>query len=122
MKKILLPVLALLLFACNNNKKSGKEMLIGTWRPVELSGMDMDEEEKKNILEKASIEFTKEGKYFSRFDGEDQDGTWTYDEKIKKLSTDPANGDNKELFSVDWSEDTLLLINVRKETIKMKKK
>lgn len=97
-------------------------MLIGTWRPVELSASDMEEDEKKKIIEKASIEFTKDEKYNSRFDGDDQTGTWTYDEKTKKLSTDPSEGDNNENFMVEWADDTLVLTNDRKEIIKLKKK
>ena len=122
MKQPLLPVLCFLLLACTNKKQTDKEKLIGTWRPVALSASGMDEEEKKDILEKASIEFTTEGRYFSRFEGDDENGTWTYDEKTKKLSTNPSESGNNEHFTVEWKADTLVLMNDRNDVIKMKKK
>jgi hypothetical protein len=95
-------LLSFLFFAaCNNNKDAGKKdpsqdttlskdgdktgppkednsSIAGVWRPVEMS-MEMSEEEKKDVLDRATIEFTPGGSYVSLFGEETETGSYTYD-------------------------------------------
>lgn len=133
MKKLLLPVVVLLIISCTNKKaetgtnidsgqtkaKPDKEdtkqaeifqSIVGKWRPVDVGLKDVEEKEKKDIMDNASIEFTADGEYISLFKEDKETGTYTYDEAGKLLTTKSPEGDIEKL-SVGWTGDKLKLTN-----------
>ncbi len=133
MKHLLLPVAIVLLAACNNKKKEpGNDKtpggvisvteekdekpadeansIVGVWRPSEMNIGEMTEKERKEIMEKATIEFTAGGSYISHFDAEGETGSYTYNDKEKTLITrSPDNNEDK--FTVKWEDGLLRLTN-----------
>lgn len=110
MKKILIAFLAILFFACGNKQAAQQDSVTGTWKPYTLSLGKMSEEEKKELIERATIEFTADGKYISLFKGEPENGTYTYNVKELQLVTVSPNG-AEEKFSVEWKDGRLGLSN-----------
>lgn len=134
MKRILFPVAIVLLAACNNKKadadKKDKDAggvisvveekddapgdygnsIVGVWKPYEMNIGEMTAGERKDLLDKATIEFTAGGSYISHFDEDGETGTYTYNDKEKTLVTrSPEN--NEERFTVKWENGMLRLTN-----------
>jgi len=130
MKLLLVPVAALLLAACNNKKTNpdidkapadtatvieidepvaetvSVASITGKWKPVEIDMTDMDLDEKMEILEHATIEFTADGKYIALSNEENETGTYTYDEKTKMLTSISSDG-TSEVIKAEISNDKL---------------
>jgi len=143
-KVLLISVILVLLSACGDNKKTGKEeaaatdstalakeetrvaepeekSITGTWKPVEMNLRDMDEENKKETMANVRIEFTAEGKFFGYNKDKKQEGTYTWDEKENQLTVvNTARGDKPEKFRIAWEDDLLLMTN-EEGTVKLKK-
>jgi hypothetical protein len=84
---------------------------------------DMNEEEKKEIIEHSSLEFTADGKFTAtKKDDDPATGTYTYDEKEKTLVvTNKETGSNdSQKFTIAWEDDLLLLTN-EEGTVKLKR-
>ena len=98
MRSLLFSLIVWAFAACKSNK--GTDSITGVWTPVEI-GMQMTEADKKLLMEKASIEFTNDGKYISYFREEKEKGTYTYDPAAKTLTTNgPESGEDN--FTVLW--------------------
>ncbi len=110
MKKVLISLVVMLLFACGNKQAAQQDSVTGIWKPYTLNLGEMNEDEKKELIERATIEFTADGKYISLFKGEPENGTYTYNEKDLQLVTVPADG-KEEKFKVEWKEGRLGLSN-----------
>lgn len=123
MKKLLLPFLVLLLVACKSGKKTetvaGKDpvtmedakSIIGKWVVTDAKfDEEMTEEEKKEIIGVATMEFMTDGRYEALASGDDEKGTYTFDSKTNKLIISPE-GDEKQELSVEWGDGTIKLIN-----------
>ena len=75
---------------------------------------------KKDLLENTTLEFTKDGKFISSIAGQQQTGTFTYNEKTGELST--SSGTNQfEKFKVEWKDNGVLFTNEEEETLLLKK-
>ncbi|MGQ0739631.1 MAG: hypothetical protein ACT4OJ_11265 [Bacteroidota bacterium] len=135
MKKIFLPLAILMLAGCNNKKdEDGKKdktsgglisateenSIVGVWRPYEMKIGEMTNEERKEILEKATIEFTAGGSYISHFDEEGETGSYTYNDKEKTLITRSPDND-EERFTVKWEDGLLRLTNEEGEMVLKRK-
>jgi hypothetical protein len=143
--RTLLPVLvALTLFiSCAGDKKdpSGKEptslkdsavnktdpgekeelSLIGRWKPVEMNIKGISEEEKKELKSNITLEFSRDGRYIGQNKESTQEGTYSYDPATKKLSvTSNTKSGDKEIFTVGWEDDLLLMTN-DEGTVKLKR-
>ncbi len=110
MKKILTCFVALIFLACGNKQAAQQDSITGTWKPYTLNLGDMNENEKKELTEHATIEFTPDGKYISLFKGDPENGTYTYNEKDLRLITVSPEG-KEEKFKVEWKEGRLGLSN-----------
>lgn len=124
-----------LLTSCNNKKKNGtasnKETtdtatitdnkqpvseadshpsIIGKWVLFDLNHKNMDEEEKKKNIGKATIEFTSDGKYIAHSEENDETGTYMYYENTKTLTTVPK-GKSEEKLNAEISIDKLTVSN-----------
>ena len=118
MRKYLLPLFLTLLLACSQKKT--EKSLVGKWKPIELNMPSASEEQKKDLLEKATLEFTKDGKFISRMADQQQTGTFTYNEKTGELNT--SSGTNQfEKFKVEWKDNGVLFTNEEEETLLLKK-
>lgn len=113
-------LIAACLFGCSNKKAANKESVTGVWKPVELNMKEVDEKEKAEILSKATIEFTNDGKYISKFGEEMEQGTYTYNEKDQRLIT-RSDKEREEKFSVSWEDEIIVLTKGDGESLKMKK-
>ena len=148
MKILLIPVAFLLLSGCNNNKKKEKDKggmlpdsttatardvsgnpvtedaersITGTWRPVSMNLRDMEEEEKKEMIDNIRVEFTTDGKFFGYNKDKKQEGTYTYNKKDKLHTFNNAERcDNPEKFTIGWEGELMLMIN-EEGTVKLKK-
>ena len=98
MRNQLLPLAFLFLLSfitsCTNNSKNS---VVGKWRPIEVDRKFMvsygiSNEDLKNMLEKESIEFTKDGKFISYSPHDSSRGIYNYDEKEKSLITAVEDG------------------------------
>ncbi len=139
MKLLLIPVAILILASCNNKKKTTTDSgepaadtsattttvekdqppvaaettassIVGKWKPVEANMKDMDEEEKKEFLNDASIEFTAAGKYIALSKEDNETGTYSYDENTKMLTTTSPDGTAEKIKAV-ISNDKLTVYN-----------
>lgn len=97
MRNQFLPLAFLSLFSfivsCTNNKPS----VAGKWKPVEvdakyIESYHMSNEDIKDIIEKESIEFTKDGKFISDSPRDTTHGIYNYNEKEKRLITAVPDG------------------------------
>lgn len=143
MRSLLTSVALLCLFACNNKKSEGEKKdknpdstiqshtikddprkinsIVGIWGPSELNmKQEMSEEEVKNILQNATIEFTASGNYISQFNDDRETGTYKYNEVEKTLVTKKDSG-NEERFSVAW-DNGLLRLTMEDGTMVLKRK
>ncbi len=139
MKLLLIPVAILILASCNTKKKTATDSgepaadttastttvekdqppvaaettgssIVGKWKPVEANMKDMDEEEKKEFLNDASIEFTAAGKYIALSKEDNETGTYSYDENTKMLTTTSPDG-TAEKIKATISNDKLTVYN-----------
>jgi hypothetical protein len=141
MRSTILSLTLLLFAACNNNKEADKkdpspdtvttktddqpvkedDSIAGVWRPVELK-MEMSEEEKKDVLDKATIEFTPGGSYVSNFGPETETGSYIYNHAEKSLVTTGSNK-SEERFTVAWDNGLLTLTSTKGDgTLVLKRK
>jgi YD repeat-containing protein len=80
--------------------------IVGKWKPIEIFMEDLEEKEKKVILDKATVEFTRDGKYLSKSEEDHETGTYSYDEKTKMVTTIAPDG-QIEKIKVEISNDKL---------------
>lgn len=113
----MLLTLLFLISSCNNNSKVS---LVGKWRPVELNIKGMSDDEKKDILATATIEFTRDGKMITTSSKKTDQGTYTYDEKNKLLFTHPLEG-REEKQEVRWLEKNRIALSNQDDTITLKR-
>jgi hypothetical protein len=82
---------------------------------------DLEEEEKKEMIDNIRVEFTPDGKFFGYNKDKKQEGTYTYNKKDKLLTINNAErGDKPEKFTIGWEEELLLMTN-EEGTVKLKK-
>lgn len=134
MKNFLITIALFVLASCNSKKKAETETnqstvdgntsqnnpppaavetqvsIVGKWILSEVSNKDMTEEEKKEAIGHASIEFTADGKYMANFKEDNEAGTYSYDENTKTLTT-AARGDEEEKLTATISNDKLSVTN-----------
>ncbi len=126
MKQLLCSLILLSFIACNNNdKKTTKtdndttattetkekvinRSVIGKWKPVDASMTNMSEDEKNQLLNDATIEFTSDGKFISTMKENVTNGTYMHSEQDNKLSTSTESG-KQETFTIEWNGDLLKL-------------
>lgn len=134
MKILLITIAVFLLASCNSKKKTGIETdklttdgtttqnnppstegetqvsIVGKWILSEVSNKDMTEEEKKEIIGHASIEFTTDGKYSANFKEDNETGTYMYYENTKTLTT-ITKGKSEKKLTAEISPDKLSVTN-----------
>ena len=134
MKNFLITIALFVLASCNSKKKTETETnkssadgntsqnnpppaavetqvsIVGKWILSEVSNKDMTEEEKKEIIGQASIEFTADGKYMANFKEDNETGTYMYYENTKTLTT-ITKGKNEEKLTAEISSDKLSVTN-----------
>ncbi len=123
MKKIFLILLAgIISFTSCKNSDKKETTLAGKWKIVEMNISDMDEEEKNEIMNKALLEFSADGKYIATRSASDIiNGSYVYNEKEKTLSVSNNEDDGKaQLFTISW-ENGLLLMTNEEGTVKLKR-
>lgn len=127
MKK-LIPVLALLaLLACNNKSETKTETkdtaaaevkadpqvpdrsLVGKWHPVQVDVARMNEDEKKQLIDSATIEFTSDGRIVTQMKSTTRTGTYMFSEQDSKLMTKIEDKDEK--FDIAWENGLLKMTN-----------
>lgn len=92
----------------NSKTKKPNRSLVGKWEPIDMESEEMTEEDKRDILENASIEFTRDGRYHSVSSDKRESGDYTYDEKDRILTTTTESG-RKEELKVSWVKDKLVM-------------
>lgn len=94
----------------NSNSKTKKpnRSLVGKWEPIDMESEEMTEEDKRDILENASIEFTRDGRYHSVSSDKRESGDYTYDERDRLLTTITESG-RKEELKISWVKDKLVM-------------
>ena len=136
MKAFLIPIALFILASCNSKKKADTDSnkttvdnettttqnnppppeaethasIVGKWILSEVSNKDMTEEEKKEIIGQASVEFKADGKYTSHSDKVDERGTYMYYENTKTLTT-TAEGEREEKVTANIGNDKLIVTN-----------
>lgn len=131
MKKILLPVILALTISCHHDKKvsaadkntsidassSNEETvpgdadnpILGKWRVVDATFSDMSEQERKNVIGKASLEFFRGDRVISDAQGSIDTALYLFDKTSRKLKVTSAN-DTQE-FTVEWIEGKMKMTN-----------
>jgi uncharacterized protein (TIGR03066 family) len=119
MKKVLflLAITALSLASCKNKKDEKANTIVGNWKPVEFNISSMSEDEKKEMMNSTSLEFTADNKFLVHRNGSKREGTYKLDGK--ELSTSIENG-KSEKFTIDWEADKLVMTN-KEGVVKLKK-
>jgi hypothetical protein len=106
------PAFFLLLFSfvvsCNGNVKPS---LIGKWKVTAVDKKfieytAMNDSEVSKMIEKATVEFTKDGKVISILPPDIKLNTYTYDEQQNKLTMTVADKDAR-IFSIKLEKDKL---------------
>jgi hypothetical protein len=127
--KIMTVIAVLVLLACNNKaEKAGAggdstvpagetkieekvpdRSLAGRWKPVYVDVPSMSEEEKKNLIDHAVIEFTGSGGISTTLKETKREGTYMFSEQDSKLHT--KLGEKEEKFDISWDGDLLKMRN-----------
>ena len=127
--KIFTVLAALVFLACNNKaEKTGTggdstvpgeqvkieetvpdRSLTGRWKPVYVDVPSMSEEEKKNLIDHAVIEFTGSGGISTTLKETKREGTYMFSEQDSKLHT--KLGEKEEKFDISWDGDLLKMRN-----------
>ncbi len=119
--RFFLPFIAALLFvACNNekaensrgnrddDKPSYNHSVVGKWEIIKADMKDGSNEEER--MRNATVEFTRDGDFISKMDGETDNGTYTVDEDAGKLTTRQSGG-KTEKFTIEWDKSLLIISN-----------
>ncbi len=134
--KLLITLTFLVLLACNNkaeNKTGEKDSvttktgdqapvynrsLVGIWHPVQVDIPDMDEGDKRDLLDSATIQFKSDGSILTTMKGNTREGTYMFSEQDSKLLT--KIGEKEEKFDMSWDRDLLKMKN-EEGTVTMKR-
>ena len=93
----------------NNKTKKIDRSIVGKWEPIDMEGEEeMTEEERNDLLENTTIEFTRDGRYRSASSDKRESGDYTYDERNRLLTTTTESG-RKEELKISWIKDKLVL-------------
>lgn len=121
--KLLIPILFIVLLACNNkaeNKTETKDTtasqaevrepvynrsLLGKWRPVEVDMPGMADTRKQELIDSAHYEFTSAGQVIITMKDDRRTGTYMYSEQDSKLISQIGNKEEK--FSISWDKELL---------------
>src|SRR5687767_12485005 len=75
--------------------------IAGKWKVVNVDDMkDIDEADKKMVLETATIEFTPDGSYISKSSDKSELGSYTYNEREKTIVAISQEG-KEERFTIE---------------------
>ena len=118
MKKLLFILAASLFFLASCKNKDDKS-IVGKWKPVEMNMKNMNENEKKEFLEHAVIEFTSDNKFIATRSDIKSNGTFILNEKTSQLTTRNPEGDT-QTYTLGWEDDKMLLAN-EDGTVKLKR-
>ena len=103
--RLLLTALTLItIIACNADKKT----IVGKWKPIDLAISDMNETDKKGILDSAVVEFTADNKFYNRFGAQSTEGTYALVDS--NLTVKVPNSELQQ-FVVSWDKSNLKLTN-----------
>ena len=126
MKKIftILFVSSLAIFSCKT-KDTKENNLVGKWKPTELNLSGISEDERKEMLEHLTLEFTKDGKFTMTKKDSKQEGTYKYDKSSNKLVvTNNDSPENKygrtQEFTIGWEGPKLIMTNSQ-GTVKLRR-
>ena len=119
--RYLLQILTAMFFvACTNSSSKPKE-ITGKWKPVDFKSDKVTVEETQEMMKTAIVEFTASNNYYTFInDKKEEEGSFTIDKKQQQLTV--TNRLEKQVYSINWSGDTLVLTNQEKETMKLLKK
>ena len=132
----LFPLLFLFLLACNNKAEDKttktdtstvgtntdvviNRTLVGTWKPVQVDIARMNEAERKELMDSATIQFTSDGQIHTTMKERRNSGTYMYSEQDSKLTTRIDNREEK--FNIAWDSELLRMTN-EEGTVVMKRR
>lgn len=119
MRKLFIFVVLLIVVGCNNNKTASRNQLAGKWVVHELPDTEMDKEELDEIIGKATIEFTADGKYTTTDSEETESGQYLYDEKSGRI-TMIAPGEDTTILECSF-QNNFLTLDSKEGKVKLKK-
>lgn len=111
---------AMVFVACANSSSKPKE-ITGKWKPVDFKSDKVSVEETQEMMKTAIVEFTASNNYYTYInDKKEEEGSFTFDKKQQQLIV--TNRLEKQVYTLSWSGDTMILTNQEKETMKLLKK
>jgi hypothetical protein len=119
MRKLFIFFVLLIVFGCNNNKTASRNHLTGKWVVYELPDTEMNKEELDEVIGKATIEFTTDGKYTTTDNEETENGQYLYDEKSGRI-TMIAPGEDTTILECSF-QNNFLTIASKEGKAKLKK-
>ena len=127
MRKTLFILLVALFSLVSCKNKTGNNSVVGKWKPTEVNIKDINDEEKKNIIENTTIELTHNGKFIKVIKNDkmtmpyNETGTYTYNEKEHTITvTNSDSPDKSEKYTIKW-EDSKMVITGEEGTMKLKR-
>jgi hypothetical protein len=102
--------------AYKNGQEDGN--IIGTWNPVYLEGEDISEEEKQDILNGATIEFTPGGNYIATSTKNAELGKYTEIGTTLRLETEARTKN----FTIEWLGKNKFIMSDSDGRVKLERK
>ena len=84
-----------------------KASIVGKWILSEANDTGMSEDDKKDLIGNADVEFTADGKYISHSKKDSETGTYTYNEEMKELVTITDGKSAEDKVNVEIAGDKL---------------
>ena len=84
-----------------------KASIVGKWILSEANDTGMSEDDKKDLIGNADVEFTADGKYMSHSKKDSETGTYTYNKKTKELKTIADGKSEEEKINAEITGDKL---------------
>ncbi len=134
MKFLLIPVVVLVLASCKEKKAAADSdkiiteektqpsvetekntSIVGKWVLSDANNTEMSEDDKKELIGQASVEFAADGKYMSHAKEEGETGTYTYNEKTRVLTTTTNEKSLEEKVTAEVDGDKLTVTHEKQK-------
>lgn len=102
--------------------KPSKDMVVNKWKISDLSGnktKDLPDSIKKQLMDKVTMEFTKDGNYSITGIDNDQKGTYTISDDLKTLTINHEGGVKAEVNDIDELSKSKLVLTDKQTSTKI---